>query len=156
MERDPKFEPGDNQCQNPEAVSNFKCTLWGLDIGRESATNNGHFRSQFRIGITASNGTSSSLTSLIRLAIALLLTPSLQVTTSVTGEQNTKPTFATHSKCPAPSSPQTTRTWARDFSKGRTTLASARRSAWASRYLTESIRVKMARSTRVACSTAMY
>ncbi|KAF4914685.1 hypothetical protein CGCF415_v002089 [Colletotrichum fructicola] len=55
IERDPKYTPT-SACQNPPSTINYKCTLWGLAVTSDTATNNGQWRQQFHVGITASNG----------------------------------------------------------------------------------------------------
>ncbi|OLN86962.1 hypothetical protein CCHL11_04527 [Colletotrichum chlorophyti] len=55
MERNPSYTPSDT-CENPPSVTNFKCTLWGLPITPQTATNVGQWRNQFHVGIRGSNG----------------------------------------------------------------------------------------------------
>ncbi|KAI9861299.1 MAG: hypothetical protein M1824_002506 [Vezdaea acicularis] len=55
LERDPSLAPAD-ACTNPAADTNVKCSIWGLPISAASAGNQGQYRSQFQVVITASNG----------------------------------------------------------------------------------------------------
>lgn len=54
-ERDPTLEPAD-ACPNPPSTINIKCTLWGTQISKDTATNSGQTRNQFRVVINGSNG----------------------------------------------------------------------------------------------------
>ncbi|OHF01820.1 FAD binding domain-containing protein [Colletotrichum orchidophilum] len=55
LERDPAYDPTD-ACPNPSSITNYKCTLWGLAVTPEGATNVGQWRNQFHVGISGSNG----------------------------------------------------------------------------------------------------
>ncbi|KAF2999739.1 hypothetical protein E8E13_004471 [Curvularia kusanoi] len=54
-ERDPKYDPKDG-CTNPEPVTNIKCSLYGYNVAKAAATNNGQWRRDFHVVITGSNG----------------------------------------------------------------------------------------------------
>ncbi|WPH03990.1 Hypothetical protein R9X50_00687400 [Acrodontium crateriforme] len=65
-ERDPSLNPSKNDstaptvwgyyCPNPPSMTTFKCTLWGSAIDNTTATNQGEWREDFHVVITASNG----------------------------------------------------------------------------------------------------
>ena len=55
IERDPSENPATG-CVNPSSITNFKCTLWGNPVTKDSATNTGQWRDQFQVVITGSNG----------------------------------------------------------------------------------------------------
>lgn len=55
FERDPQVNPAD-ACPNPPSFTNVKCTLWGSQLGPETATNKGQYRRDFHVVITGSNG----------------------------------------------------------------------------------------------------
>ncbi|TKA25296.1 hypothetical protein B0A50_06200 [Salinomyces thailandicus] len=65
-ERDPSLNPSADDstaptvwgywCPNPPSMTSFKCTLWGSNIDGSMATNQGQYREQFHVVITASNG----------------------------------------------------------------------------------------------------
>ncbi|KAE8845341.1 hypothetical protein PTNB85_03606 [Pyrenophora teres f. teres] len=54
-ERDPIVNPG-SDCKNPDPVTNIKCSLYGYPVTAKTATNQGQWREQFHVVITASNG----------------------------------------------------------------------------------------------------
>jgi hypothetical protein len=54
-ERDPSVNPGTG-CENPAPVTNIKCALYGYPVSANSATNQGQYRDQFQVVVTASNG----------------------------------------------------------------------------------------------------
>ncbi|RMZ69544.1 nad mitochondrial precursor [Pyrenophora seminiperda CCB06] len=56
IERDPKWNPRQCSCTKPDSVTRFKCTLWGQDVTKESATNNGQDQDGFEVVIVGSNG----------------------------------------------------------------------------------------------------
>merc|ERR1712137_740682 len=56
IERDPKWNPRQCSCDKPDSVTRFKCTLWGQDVKKESATNNGQGQDGFEVVIVGSNG----------------------------------------------------------------------------------------------------
>ncbi|USP75060.1 hypothetical protein yc1106_02334 [Curvularia clavata] len=56
VERDPKWNPEQCSCDKADSVARFKCTLWGQDVTKESATNVGQTQSGFEVIIVASNG----------------------------------------------------------------------------------------------------
>ncbi|OTA34844.1 hypothetical protein BTJ68_05361 [Hortaea werneckii EXF-2000] len=65
-ERDPSLNPTKNDstaptvwgydCPNPASMTSYKCTLWGSSIDGSLATNQGGYREDFHVVITASNG----------------------------------------------------------------------------------------------------
>ncbi|MCJ1237631.1 hypothetical protein MMC14_005618 [Varicellaria rhodocarpa] len=55
LERDPSLNPAD-ACPNPSSTTNYKCTLWGSFITKDTATNKGQYRGQFGVVIAGSNG----------------------------------------------------------------------------------------------------
>ncbi|KAI9797322.1 MAG: hypothetical protein M1825_006020 [Sarcosagium campestre] len=62
FERDPTVNPGP-ACPNPAAFTNIKCTLWGLPVVDDTATNQGQYRGpedsdgqSFHVVIAGSNG----------------------------------------------------------------------------------------------------
>ena len=56
IERDPKWNPRQCSCDKPDSVTRFKCTLWGQDVKKESATNVGQGQDGFEVVIVGSNG----------------------------------------------------------------------------------------------------
>ncbi|KAL0930135.1 CND3 protein [Colletotrichum truncatum] len=56
VERDPSINPWKCSCQNPASITNYKCTLWGSGVDKDSATNTGQGRDDFQVVITGSNG----------------------------------------------------------------------------------------------------
>ncbi|KAJ9630673.1 hypothetical protein H2203_001196 [Taxawa tesnikishii (nom. ined.)] len=55
IERDPSVNPAD-ACPNPASAPQYRCTLWGLPICDDTATNKGQWREDFQVVVTASNG----------------------------------------------------------------------------------------------------
>ena len=62
FERDPKYNPQEG-CANPEPVTNIKCSLYGYNVAKAAATNQGQWRGPqdangqaFHVVITGSNG----------------------------------------------------------------------------------------------------
>ncbi|OAL00998.1 hypothetical protein IQ06DRAFT_247819 [Phaeosphaeriaceae sp. SRC1lsM3a] len=55
IERDPKWNPEKCSCEAP-SIAQIKCSLWGQDVKKDSATNKGQHRSGFEVVIVASNG----------------------------------------------------------------------------------------------------
>ena len=55
-ERDPSVNPNNDNCPNPPSITNFKCTLWGVPVAVEEATNKGQHRDDFHVVISGSNG----------------------------------------------------------------------------------------------------
>ncbi|KAI9664642.1 MAG: hypothetical protein M1821_006088 [Bathelium mastoideum] len=55
-ERDPSVNPTAGVCPNPDAITNYKCALWGSGIDAAAATNYGQYRIDFHVVIAASNG----------------------------------------------------------------------------------------------------
>lgn len=68
IERGPKNAPSE-PCPDPESISNYKCTLWGLKMTEVTATNKGKWCNRFHAGIPASNGI--SLYAYIQLALLI-------------------------------------------------------------------------------------
>jgi hypothetical protein len=56
IERDPKWNPRQCSCDKPDSVTRFKCSLWGQDVKKESATNVGQSQDGFEVVIVGSNG----------------------------------------------------------------------------------------------------
>lgn len=56
IERDPSLSPNKDNCPNPPSTTNYKCTLWGVPVAIEEATNKGQYRADFQVVITGSNG----------------------------------------------------------------------------------------------------
>ena len=54
-ERDPSVDPT-SDCQNPEPITNTKCSIYGYPVAKASATNQGQWRQQFNVVIVGSNG----------------------------------------------------------------------------------------------------
>jgi len=55
VERDPSQNPAAS-CMNPSPITNVKCTLYGMPISANTATNTGETRVSFQIVIAGSNG----------------------------------------------------------------------------------------------------
>lgn len=60
VERDPSQNPS-SQCTNPHSITNYKCTFWGSEVNRKSATNYGQTRREFQVVIAGSNGYQKSV-----------------------------------------------------------------------------------------------
>lgn len=56
IERDPKWNPHQCSCTNPPSIINYKCSIWGQEVTKDSATNTGSTRDDFQVVITGSNG----------------------------------------------------------------------------------------------------
>lgn len=56
IERDPKWNPEKCSCDEPDSITNFKCSLWGSGVEPEAATNTGQNRGKFEVVIIGSNG----------------------------------------------------------------------------------------------------
>jgi hypothetical protein len=56
IERNFQFNPEQCSCDKSPSVARFKCTLWGQDVTKESATNVGSTQAGFEIVIVGSNG----------------------------------------------------------------------------------------------------
>lgn len=56
VERDPSVNPNKDVCPDPDAITNYKCALWGSGIDKAAATNDGQYRANFHVVIEASNG----------------------------------------------------------------------------------------------------
>lgn len=57
VERDPSLNPAaGSSCSNPPPITNVKCTLYGMPISANTATNSGETRASFQIVIAGSNG----------------------------------------------------------------------------------------------------
>jgi hypothetical protein len=55
IERDPKFNQDKCSCEAP-SITQFKCSIWGQDVKKESATNMGGNQGGFEVVIVGSNG----------------------------------------------------------------------------------------------------
>ena len=55
FERDPSKLPGPS-CANPPSTTVIKCTLWGVHVTEENATNLGQKNNDFMIAVAGSNG----------------------------------------------------------------------------------------------------
>ncbi|KAG9653022.1 hypothetical protein KCU64_g8177, partial [Aureobasidium melanogenum] len=74
IERDPSQNPTKNDstaptvwgyyCPNPSSITNYKCTLWGSNLDASTATNQGGWREDFEVVVTASNGYDATNTTL--------------------------------------------------------------------------------------------
>ncbi|KAG9843293.1 hypothetical protein KCU98_g3438, partial [Aureobasidium melanogenum] len=74
IERDPSQNPSKNDstaptvwgyyCPNPSSITNYKCTLWGSNLDASTATNQGGWREDFDVVVTASNGYDATNTTL--------------------------------------------------------------------------------------------
>jgi len=62
IERDPTLDSNQTNCPNPPSTTNYKCTLWGVPLSQEEATNVGQYRDSFHVVIAGSNGKSTSST----------------------------------------------------------------------------------------------
>lgn len=56
LERDPLLDANLVNCPDPASTTNIKCTLWGSPVAAEEAKNDGQYRANFIVRITASNG----------------------------------------------------------------------------------------------------
>ena len=56
IERDPKWNPEQCSCDEPDSITNFKCSLWGSGVEPEAANNLGQNRGKFEVAIIGSNG----------------------------------------------------------------------------------------------------
>ncbi|KAJ4383589.1 hypothetical protein N0V86_001643 [Didymella sp. IMI 355093] len=56
IERDPKWNPDQCSCTNPPSIINYKCSIWGQNVSKDTATNTGSTRDDFKVVITGSNG----------------------------------------------------------------------------------------------------
>ncbi|PNS14331.1 guanine nucleotide-binding protein subunit beta [Sphaceloma murrayae] len=106
IERDPSLNPTKNDstastvwgywCPNPEAITNYKCTLWGSNLDASMATNKGQWRRDFEVVITGSNGydktnsttptceITSALPSPTGVTSSIVSTTTLGITTTLT------------------------------------------------------------------------
>ena len=57
IERDPTLNANIDNCPNPPSTINYKCTLWGVPLSVEEATNDGQYQAAFHVVIAGSNGT---------------------------------------------------------------------------------------------------
>ncbi|KZM26418.1 uncharacterized protein EKO05_0005913 [Ascochyta rabiei] len=73
LERGPSQVPG-TDCLDPPALVNPFCALWGGPVSTDNALNEGQYREQFHVVITASNGYVAS-SSLNRLSSFAILAP---------------------------------------------------------------------------------
>jgi hypothetical protein len=56
IERDPKWNPHQCSCDQPPSTINYKCSIWGQKVTKDTATNTGEGRDNFQVVITGSNG----------------------------------------------------------------------------------------------------
>ncbi|KAK0388189.1 hypothetical protein NLU13_4434 [Sarocladium strictum] len=56
IERDPKWNPYKCSCEQPDSITNFKCSLWGSGVDAKAAVNDGQYRGDFEVRIVGSNG----------------------------------------------------------------------------------------------------
>jgi len=56
IERAPKWNPRQCSCDKPDSVTRFKCSLWGQEVKKETATNNGQNQDGFEVIVVGSNG----------------------------------------------------------------------------------------------------
>ncbi|KAI9712005.1 MAG: hypothetical protein M1820_001713 [Bogoriella megaspora] len=56
VERDPSVDPTPGVCPNPDAITNYRCALWGSGVEAAAAVNYGQYRDQFQVVIAGSNG----------------------------------------------------------------------------------------------------
>ena len=56
IERDPTLNANIDNCPNPPSTTNYKCTLWGVPLSVEEATNDGQYQAAFHVIIAGSNG----------------------------------------------------------------------------------------------------
>ncbi|KAL2206015.1 hypothetical protein CC79DRAFT_1369452 [Sarocladium strictum] len=56
IERDPKWNPEQCSCDQPDSITNYKCSLWGSGVEPEAANNGGQNRGDFEVAIIGSNG----------------------------------------------------------------------------------------------------
>ena len=56
IERDPTLNANIDNCPNPPSTTNYKCTLWGVPLSVEEATNDGQYQAAFHVVIAGSNG----------------------------------------------------------------------------------------------------
>ena len=55
IERDPTLRPA-RRCPNPASTTNYKCSLWRLEIGSKDATDAGDLLYNFQEVVVGSNG----------------------------------------------------------------------------------------------------
>lgn len=58
FERDPTVDPGQD-CKDPEAFANIKCSFWGTGLDTSTAKNTGQWRYKFEVAIAGSNAYTS-------------------------------------------------------------------------------------------------
>lgn len=56
IERDPAWNPSQCSCDQPPSTINYKCSIWGQKVTKDTATNTGGGRDNFKVVITGSNG----------------------------------------------------------------------------------------------------
>ena len=58
IERDPRWNPHQCSCSGDSTPStiNYKCSIWGQKVSKDTATNTGETRDGFKVLITGSNG----------------------------------------------------------------------------------------------------
>lgn len=56
IERDPGWNPDQCSCADPTSTYNFKCSIFAGGVYAAAATNEGQYRDEYEVVITASNG----------------------------------------------------------------------------------------------------
>lgn len=56
IERDPAWNPDQCSCQDPSSIAQYKCSIFGSGVDKESAVNTGETRNDFEVVIVGSNG----------------------------------------------------------------------------------------------------
>jgi hypothetical protein len=56
IERDPAWNPEQCSCHDSETLVNYKCSIWGQDVTKDTATNGGQDRDGYKVVVTGSNG----------------------------------------------------------------------------------------------------
>jgi hypothetical protein len=56
VERNPKWNPRQCSCDKPDSVARFKCSIWGQDVTKDTATNVGQGQDGFEVVVVGSNG----------------------------------------------------------------------------------------------------
>ncbi|KAG8628686.1 hypothetical protein KVT40_002551 [Elsinoe batatas] len=108
IERDPALNPTKNDstaptvwgywCPLPDAITNYKCTLWGSALDASLATNKGQWRKDFEVVITGSNGYDKTNNT----------TPTCEVTSTVPSSTPSSTTAAPSTAAPTTTAIQTT------------------------------------------------
>jgi hypothetical protein len=56
IERNPKWNPRQCSCDKPDSIARFKCSIWGQDVTKDTATNVGQSQDGFDVVVVGSNG----------------------------------------------------------------------------------------------------